>query len=542
MKSRRRVGPAFPLVRQVLETELYRPEEENAKPTLDGSPVRADTVLPSATAAGDAGASDAVGRIARSGVWTLFAHAAMAGSAFLVSIIVGRTLGRTGLGNYSFQVWLLRLVPTLLALGIPSALTRMAAEKLGSDEPGQAKGLFRLAIRAHAVLFPVPALVLALLVSRQGHGVALPLAILAGIAITLVTADTEALLAALRRFRALGTATAVGASAQIAFTVVGAALGAGWQVLVMLYVAGAAVGLAADVVVAKPAVSSMPPASLNRSEQSRFLRYALVVYLAVAADAVIWGRPELFFLNRYRGAGEVGLYSAALRLSSLVSMLPLVASRAVMPEFSWLKGAGHERALREAFPRVCKLLAAMSTPLALGGAAIAGPMVVAVYGPSFRGAATTTAILMAGAVVNAVVIPTTVAVLTGPRPRLIAEVGLSIVALNLVLDFAVIPRFGLLGAAAVNVAVQFVAVAVGVVYVRRFLGLRYGARGIGRVLLIAAVSAAIAGLVVRSMDGMGSVLAALAAGAGSYFALLFGSGTLTLRELLRGSKGAQPVR
>lgn len=479
-----------------------------------------------------------VGRIARSGLWTIAASTSSGLAALATSIIVARALGPASLGRYSYLVWIATAAPLLLGVGIPVALTRRVSEKADTPERWQVRGLFRLAWGSHLLLLPALALATLAVLALGRAETGLTLATAAAIGATLVLSDLEALAAGLCRFRMLGVFTIVGALSLVAETAAAAALGLSWRGFVTLNALNMTVALLALGTITARQVRRLPrPRPLPVAERSRFWRFARILAVSAILEAVVWGRPEVFFLQHYRSSADLGLYITALRISSVTLTLPVVAARALMPEFSRLRALGDERALEEVFPRVCALLACLTAPLAFGGAAVAGPVLVLVYGHAFHAAGAATAVLMAGGLINALAGPATAAVLVGPRPRLVTEVGAGAVVVMLALDFLLIPRFGPVGAAAANVVVQSACVLVGLAYAWRRMGLRPPVGQLLRVLGVAGLCALVAAATLHAAAGAGGrllpVLVAVAAGAAAYVVGLAGTGTLTWSDLHR---------
>jgi len=481
-------------------------------------------------------AAGSVGRLTRFGAWSIVAYAAKAGAAFAVSIVVARGLGADSLGRYSYQIWIMSLVPVLMALGVPIALNRVLPDKFGAGDADGALAIFRWVRRIHVVALGLPAAVAAFLLLGTGANPVLVVAVTVGIAAGLLILDYQALLTALRRFRILAVAAVAGAVVQIAGALVGTALGVSWEGFVLLSALTLVLGLGVLVAVSRPRVRTGRSRRVAPEERRRFMRYALITSFAVAANAVIWGRPELFFLDRYGSDQELGLYAAALRLTALAAPIPIMAGQALMPEFSWLRGSGQHEALARAFPRVCTLLAALTAPLAFGGAIVAGAMTSVVFGGEFSGGGTAASVLLAGAMVNALAPAATAAVLTGPRPRLAAEAGAVLVALTLLLDVLLIPPFGPVGAAIANVAAQIVGVLIGLVYAWHWLGLRYP---VGNVLVLSGM-AILSGLTalasIHLIGGAAGLGFGVACAAVVYVVLVGRSGIVTatdLRALLR---------
>jgi len=439
--------------------------------------------------------------------------------------MVGRALGPSDLGRYSYYLWILAVASAVLAVGIPTAITRLAAEHLETARAGLGRAALGFACRLHGAV--------ALMAAAVGGGLALtgrlspPLAamIVVGIAATVVSLDLEGFLTGLGRFRAMAACAALGAGAQVALAGTAVAVGASWEWFVAISVAGTAVALGLQALFVGRPAAAMPRISMA-GERRRFLGFALVVTGATVVDAVIWGRPELAFLERFRGDSDVGLYSAALRLASLAALLPVVAAKPLLPQFSLLRGSGRVEELRALYPRVCAAMMALTVPLAAGGAATAHALVVGFYGPRFAAAATSAAILFGGALVNALVAPATAGVLTGPRPRLVAEVGLGGALVNLAMDAILIPPFGPVGAAAATVGTQSACVLFGIAYCWWRLGLRYPVSAAWRLLALGAVSAVAAGVVTRMVHGTPGLAAGIVVGGVLYLSPFAVSSTL----------------
>lgn len=463
-------------------------------------------------------ATGVVRRAAQGGLWSLLAYAGEGGSLFAVSVILGRALGPSSFGRYSFYLWLFRMLPTLLALGVPAALAKMVPEALGAGDGGTARGYVHLAYRFHAALLVVPAGIAAVVLATSGNALLAGLLVL-GTATSLVIIDLESVLMGLRDFRLLSVFAVVSGALQVVAAVVGLAVGASWEGFLTLLVAAGLVGLVGLSLACRARLRRLPPPVLSPADRGRFARFAAVASFTLAVDAVLWGRPELLFLKWVGSDREVGYYSAALRIAGLVSVLPLIASRALVPEFARLRGAGDDAALAAAYPEVCRLLAAVAAPLAAVGCALAPAAVALVYGADYGPAGTATAILVAGTFVNGIAGATSAAVLTGPRPRLAAELGAVAVAVNIGLDAALIPPFGAIGAAAATVAVQAGSVVVGIAYAWRSLALRYPLAGVARTCAVAGAAAAVVLGVPLPEGGPSHLAVGAAAGAAAYLAI-----------------------
>ena len=472
-----------------------------------------------------------VRRVARFGMWSVVGHVATAAAAFGVSIIVARSLGPDAFGRYSYFLWLLRFVPVVLALGVPMALTKLVAEQLGAGDEHRAAAFARYGLRWHVLLAPIAGALTGVVVLTIEDHAGLAWAMGAGVALTVFALDFEALLPTLRRFQAAGLLAVATSVVMAATALLCAALDASWEAYVAVQTLTAALLVVGSLALCAVDLRREPDPPLAPGERREFIRYAGLMSIVVVINAVLWGRPELFFLDRYRSDADVGLYSAALRISSLAAMLPVVAAQAVVPEFARLRGAGADREVRDAYPNLCRMLALFAAPFAFGGAAVAGPFLDVLYGVEFEGAANAAVVLFVGAFVNAVSMATTAAVLTGPRPRLIAEAGVVTAIVNLVVAVLVIPAHGVIGAALVNCGIQLFCIVFACVYVWHWLGLRYPIVATMRTVFAAGVAAFASWQVGERLDGAVALVAGSLVFLVAYAILVLVTGAVTRAEL-----------
>jgi O-antigen/teichoic acid export membrane protein len=474
---------------------------------------------------------DMLRRVAGSGAWTVVGYVASAGSAFGISVLLARAFGPSAWGRYSYYLWILSVLPSVLALGVPNALAKTLAELLGRGEDDQARGLFRLAAWFHVLMLPIPMAVGLFLILAHRRGAWFTLVLIVGVSVGLLILDGEAVMTGLRRFKALGMFSVVLSSAELAAAGVAYAVGLTWQRFVVIMVALITVGLSALVALCWRSIRRMRPPRIARSEAAGFARFAGLCAFTLLLDNLLWGRPELLFLDRYRTSADIGLYSSALRLASVAAVLPFVACKPLLPEFSRLRGEQDAGRLAGLYPRACRLLVLMAAPLACIGAALSPRAMEVVYGRAYRPASGAMVILMGSSLIYALTGPIVAAIMTGPRPRFIAEVGAVSVVANLLLDLALIPPLGIEGAALSNVAVQLCWVILTIGYVSRRLGFVYPAAALVRALGLAALAALVAGAVSRPVPGIVGLVLGGVAGVVVYAGLALVTGTVSADDL-----------
>ena len=218
-----------------------------------------------------------------------------------------------------------------------------------------------------------------------------------------------------------------------------------------IYLAATAAGSAlANFLLHRAASSELPRPTIPVQPARGLLREAWPLGLALLCQQGYFYVDNLF-VRELEGDVALGHYNAAVRTLSAAIMVAQFAGATGLP---WLvrRSADHDLA---------RSVAQLAQPLALAAAlgagvlsVLAGPFLELVFGPSFR-AATGSLVLFTHAVVlihvGAVVLT---AVVSLGRPRAVLAVAGLGLALNVVGNALLVPRFGIEGAAIATVATE----------------------------------------------------------------------------------------
>jgi len=197
---------------------------------------------------------------------------------------------------------------------------------------------------------------------------------------------------------------------------------------------------------------------------------------------VFWGgmflqvarRLDIFLVNFFAGAGPLGLYAVAYSVAELVLAVPGIYSRAALSSAAVAgKGSGF-RVSNAAIRQSLFLMAA----LAVGVALVMRPFILKAYTSEFLPAVLPALILLPGVVLMGLsnLLGT---IFTGyARPQELARSAAIACAATIALDFLLIPRYGIVGAAAASTA----AYGAGAVWIF-FSYLKYSGAGPREVLL-----------------------------------------------------------
>lgn len=459
-----------------------------------------------------------VGRVLRQGGWTAIGYGLTAGVGLAISVIAARRLGPGGFGAYSYFIWVMRLVAIVGALGIPYAMSKFLPEFLGANDASRAKASFRWVLRIHLAFTPVLfAITAAIGWSKDGLLVGVSLG--SSVVLLSVVFSLDGAISGLRRFRWLARNATVVSIAHISMVGVAAALGGGWRVFLLVQAAASVIALGVSLGSVRAGLQGGIAPRLEPEVRRKIVRFIGAMGIYPLIEMVLWGRPELFFLERWGGTEEVGLYSVAVVLATPVSLVPLLVNRALIPEFSNLLGGSEGAALRRAFPMLCSYIGLFAIPAGIGGALVSRELILTAYGEAYGGAATATSLVMVGSIFLALVGPAAAATVTGPRPFALTAITGSFAILNLALDAALIPHFGIIGAATASISSQVLAIAAIAAHARK-LGLVYPLATLAKITA-AALAAGVAGwLAARPLTGLAAVLVAVGVAAPLYAGLV----------------------
>lgn len=236
---------------------------------------------------------------------------------------------------------------------------------------------------------------------------------------------------------------------------------------------------------------------------------------------------DFLFLRGFRDSRAVGLYAAAYTLVSFCMNLGTGYTISLLPAMTRLRE--DVTAAKKLYDRSMVQVLAGALPIAVGGAMLAAPLLLLVFGDRYAESTTALTVLM-WSIPAALIryVAQTVLIARG-RPDQLLRTVVWAAALNLVLNLTLIPAFGMTGAAIATVATEVVRMTMVVIWVARHRVSMTRHAAFLRLLIATAVMAGTIAL-------LGNVMVPLfvAAGALSYFV------ALTLVGGLRFRRGALP--
>jgi O-antigen/teichoic acid export membrane protein len=200
-------------------------------------------------------------------------------------------------------------------------------------------------------------------------------------------------------------------------------------------------------------------------------KYLLREALPIALSSVIWViyfRIDVIMLSMMMGDAEVGLYSAAYKLSESLNLIPLALMTSMFPVMSASFKSSEERLVRS-YRLSFNYLSIITLPIAVGITILADEIIFLVYGAEFAGSAIALKILIWGLVLaSGNSIFGRVLTSIGKQKQLTIITAVCAFG-NVLLNFILIPVMSYSGACIASVMTAMIAFFVGFYFVSKTL-------------------------------------------------------------------------
>jgi len=438
-----------------------------------------------------------------------------------VTVLVVRTLGDEGFGQWSTLLAILNFAGYFSVLGLQQvAVERAAADAERAPEWLGALVTLRLALTGPATLL---ALAVCLWVSEDETMRVAALLVCA----TLPVAAAGALRAVFQLRVRNTVATAIELGQGILWLVAVALVAVLDGGVVAIAAAMLAVTAAANLATVAIALRTAPVRLRGaRSHWPVLVRLGLPVGIG-GLLTLGYGYVDQVIVFQVAGAREAGLYGAVYRIYERAQFLPSTLMITLFPIFVVARDTDLER-VRRLFRTTIDYLVLVSLPaLAI---ALAGPeqIVRLLFGAEFADAAPALPVLMAALVVVSVGHLTGYLIVAYRLQRRFVVLGVAALAVNVAANLALVPSYGFMAAAWVTLGTEVLVMSVSLAMVCRRAGVPPRGAHLGRIVLAAAGTGAVAWGLRRA--GL-PVLAWLGIAGAAYAALLLALGAVRVAEL-----------
>jgi O-antigen/teichoic acid export membrane protein len=371
-------------------------------------------------------------------------------AAAVLSVVLARTIGPSGNGQFALLVTLVGIASMVVALGLHAGITYEVSRRRWSVARA-----FRTSYRMALVLGLLGLLgglgifILMRDTVFEGIGLAVALVALASLPAVIAYEYAAAIMLARERYEAYALLLIAHAAAML---VVGAGLA------IPFGLAGAAVGILVSALVGAAFAARMLAQEAHRDEISdsggslpRALRFGLQSWGANLLQQLNY-RFDVVILAGFAATRDVGVYSVALTITGIAWVLPQALQTVLFPRTASLEEAALAGELGSGAPddALAKALrhgVLLMLPTALAVIALLAVGVPILYGKEFHETIPLGLILLPGVLLLGIGKILSSAVAGRGYPRYALYVSAFSVPLTLALYFTLIPAFGSYGAA-----------------------------------------------------------------------------------------------
>ncbi len=383
----------------------------------------------------------------------------------LLAVILARNLGTEGYGVYSYVFSLVSLIAIPAQIGLPNLLVRETAKIQVNEEWALMRGLWRwatLSVVVVSLLLAVIALTLGALFSGQFSSIQLATFAFGLMLVPLVALGNlrDAALRGLRRIVMGQLSESILRPGILIVLLLVAALYLSPETLSPSFAMGLHVVAAAiSFVIGAFLLWKMRPAELAVGPEPK---YTSRVWLAAALPlALVTGmqlinqNTDIIMLGYFENVEQVGIYKVAVIGSSLVAFGLQAITMATMPHFARIYAQGEMEKLQRLVTLSARVVLLLTLPIVILYVLFGDVVLLYVFGAEYISGWQPLVILSAGQLINALM-GSVAALLTMTGHERDTVRGVAVAAIvNVILNFILIPLFGMYGAA-VATALSFV--------------------------------------------------------------------------------------
>jgi len=379
-----------------------------------------------------------------------------AGLGFAFNVALARTLGATGLGLYHLALTFILIASVVGRVGMDAAMLKFGATSCADKDWGRVAAVHRLGIGTALLCCGIVAtctFVAADWIAVTLYGDAALASPLRIMSLSLVPFSLLSLYAELLK---------AGQHQALSSFIPGVAL-PGVNLLLLfvfareitdarmasgVYLVGTLVTVVAAYLFWRLSVPRANAAPTQPLRLGQLLGTAMPMYGAAMAD-VLMTFSDVLILGLFVSSAEVGIYAAAARTALLTRFLLLATSSVAAPRFAALHAAGDAQGVATLAVRSTILTTVATVPLLLVFILLPEP-ILSLFGAQFVAGAPVLIVLSLGQFVNAATGPVGYLLNMSGYHGIEGRIAVAGAVMTIALCFALVPMWGVLGAAAAN--------------------------------------------------------------------------------------------
>lgn len=378
-----------------------------------------------------------------------------AAAGYLFKVYLARVLGAEALGVYTLGMTIIGFAGIFGGLGLPQAAVRFVASYAATGKAQELRGFvlrsLGLLLAANVVLSFVVILGGPWIAEHFYHTPALERYLWLFALIMVFGALTAFFGQVLQGYKDVSRRTVItnfiGTPLMMLLTVALVAFGHGLGGYIFAQVLSAAVVLVVLVIAAwklSPAAARhwagpLPPLARD------VLSFSVAVFGIVMLEFLL-AQVDKILIGVYINAREVGIYAVAMAIVAFVPIALQSVNQIFTPTIADLHSRGERELLGRLFQTLTKWVFAFTLPLATVVIAFAKPL-MGIFGPDFLEGWPVLVVGVLGQLINCGTGPVGYLLLMSGNQRRLIKVQTTMTAVMILLDVALIPRWGIMGAA-----------------------------------------------------------------------------------------------
>ncbi len=245
----------------------------------------------------------------------------------------------------------------------------------------------------------------------------------------------------------------------------------------------------------------------------------------------------------YRPVEDVGFYNLAFRVSSMVALLPLAATFALLPAVAESFGSADMEKVNRIYHTSARYLMLSTLPLAVGGIALAGPLITLLYGVEYAPAVIILQVLILPFAIGSIAGAGDAVIRGINRPGFILKVTAILAALKISLLLWLVPGYGVNGAAIASSVPRVLALFVYIAFVLRNVGAAWPVRDTVKIFLASLIMGLIVYVLQSQLDVVPSLILGIPLGIMVYALLILSLGVIREPDLaiFKGIQDSLPM-
>lgn len=381
---------------------------------------------------------------------------------YLIRMVIARFLGPASYGLISLGIAGVEIATILALVGLPTAIGRYVSYYRAKGEESKVRGIIRSSLSislpsgvAIGILVFFLSGYISLKIFKEPHLLPILKSFAAIVPLyTLVWVCSSIFTGFKKMEYVVGTQQILRNVLILATFITLFYLGLGVKAAIYAYLLGYLI----TAVIAATLSQRIFPILGSRLESSANVKKLFSFAWPLVLVSMLWfiiGRVDTLMLGYFQAAASVGVYNAALPLAQLVPIILQSFTTIFMPTISAILSTGEKQDLRSIYTTTTKWIFTLTLPLFLLLFFFSQPILSLLFGSKYVGGAVALKILSFGFLVHAAVGPTAMTLNVLEKTKLNLINTLVAFASNIILNYYLIPIYGITGAA-VATAVSFI--------------------------------------------------------------------------------------